>query len=66
MEVKESVMQNYFNTIKKQLQHRIWSKIEKSWYKTEDGNIPNNWPGRTSDYKRITKKINKENYTFTY
>lgn len=33
-----------------------------SWYKTADGRITNNWPNSTLTYKRMTKRVNWDDY----
>ena len=58
LEVKNEVMENYYQAIQLRLKKMIWTTVEKSWYISEDGNSPNNWPGRTWEYMRKTKKAN--------
>lgn len=65
MEVKPSAMNAYHQTTQERLKHMIWDKIDNSWYKSETGNIPNNYPGRTMEYKRKTKRVKFEDYSFS-
>ncbi len=65
MEVKASVIDSYYEEIQSRLKKMIWSKIENSWYQSANGNIPNNWPGRTMEYTRRTKKVNLEDYNLS-
>ena len=58
VEVKKSIINTYFNEIQSRLENMIWSKIENSWYTSSTGQIPNNWPGRTMEYSKRTRKVN--------
>jgi len=62
MDIKVSIMQSYHDTIQRRLQKMIWAEIDQSWYKSASGNLPNNWPGRTMEYARITKDVDFSNY----
>jgi len=62
LEVKEDVINTYHTETQERLDNMIWASINDSWYKSENGNIPNNYPGRTMEYKRKTKKVNFEDY----
>ena len=57
LEVKKDVLQNYHDSIQQRLRKMIWTKIETSWYQSKNGDIPNNWPGRTMEYMRKTKRV---------
>lgn len=65
IEVKTSALDKYYNEIQSRLENMIWSKIENSWYKSPNGNIPNNWPGRTMEYTRRTKKVQFDDYNIS-
>ncbi len=65
MEVKTAAIDKYYGKIQSRLKNMIWSKIENSWYQSPNGNIPNNWPGRTMEYTRRTKKVNLDDYNLT-
>ena len=58
LEVKNKVMEYYHESIQKRLKKMIWTTVEKSWYISKNGNLPNNWPGRTWEYMRKTKRVN--------
>ena len=62
IEVKEKDMNTYHQSTQKRLQEMIWAKVEDSWYKSANGNIPNNYPGRTMEYIRKTKKVDFGKY----
>jgi len=40
----------------------IWANIDNSWYKSESGDLPNNYPGRTMEYIRDTRKVDFSDY----
>ncbi|MBT8220946.1 MAG: NAD(P)/FAD-dependent oxidoreductase [Bacteroidia bacterium] len=60
--IKNSAFETYNQEIQERLQNSIWAQIEKSWYKSASGHIPNNWPGRTMEYLRRTKKVDFSAY----
>ena len=62
LEVKKEVMENYHAGIQKRLKKMIWLTVEKSWYISKNGNLPNNWPGRTWEYMRRTKEVNYRDF----
>ena len=57
LEVKKEVLQKYHDSIQERLRNMIWTKIEMSWYQSKNGDIPNNWPGRTMEYTRRTRRV---------
>lgn len=65
LEVKKTVMQEYYQQTQERLKNMIWAVIEDSWYKSADGNQPNNYPGRTMEYIRVTKKVDFEAFEVT-
>jgi len=65
MEVKPSVMDSYYQDIQARLQKMIWASIDKSWYKDANGDLANNYPGRTLEYIRKTKHVNFEEFYFS-
>ena len=60
IEVKEKSLEFYHNESQRRLNNMVWAQIDKSWYKSESGNIPNNYAGRTMEYMRATKKVRFE------
>ncbi len=62
-EVKRIVLEQYYKKIKRRLQGMIWTTIDHSWYQTSNGDLPNNWPGRTMEYTRKTKKVDFSKFT---
>lgn len=62
LEVTPATMKKYHDEIQKRLKEMIWTTVEKSWYISKSGNLPNNWPGRTWEYMRRTKVFNFKDY----
>jgi len=62
IDVKPDVIDDYHHSIQKRLQEMIWAKVDQSWYQSANGNIPNNWPGRTMEYMKRTKNVNFSDY----
>jgi len=62
LDVKEDRMLSYHQNIQKRLRGMIWANIDNSWYKSESGDLPNNYPGRTMEYIRDTRKVDFSDY----
>ena len=62
IEIKESVLEDYYRSTQERLKNMVWAQIENSWYKSANGSIPNNYPGRTMEYERATRKIDFSQY----
>ena len=60
--VKTNIVNEYHARIQNQLKKMIWARVENSWYKSADGNIPNNNPQRITKYQRLTRKVNFKEY----
>jgi hypothetical protein len=50
LNLRAKVLEDYNRRIQHELQGSAWAATGKSWYKTEDGTITNNWPGTTVRY----------------
>lgn len=62
LEIKPAIINAYHETTQNRLKNMIWTTVEDSWYKSANGNVPNNYPGRTMEYIRQTKTVNFEEY----
>lgn len=62
LEIKENIINTHHKKTQERLENMIWASIEDSWYKSESGNIPNNYPGRTMEYQQQTKRVNFDEY----
>ncbi len=61
VEVTVPAQTSFEQEMQRRLRKMVWSRIDKSWYKTND-RISNNWPGRTWEYMRRTAKIDWDHY----
>jgi cation diffusion facilitator CzcD-associated flavoprotein CzcO len=64
LNVKASVQKKYNEWVQQRLQKSVWASVNKSWYKTKEGKITNNWVGRTTEYRRKTRSVNPDDYEF--
>lgn len=62
VDVKKKKLNEYYLSTQNRLKNMIWGTVENSWYKSASGNIPNNYPGRTMEYMRLTKKFRPNDY----
>jgi len=62
IDISLTAMQSYHQDAQKRLGEMIWASVENSWYKSANGNIPNNYPGRTMEYMKKTKKVDFDVY----
>ncbi len=58
LEIKSKVVEEYFSELQQRLSKMIWSSIDQSWYQSASGFVVNNFPGRTMEYMRRTKRVN--------
>lgn len=59
--VKKEVQDSFNKEIQSRLKNTAWNQLTQSWYRVE-GKITNNWPGRTMEYNRRTKKVKWSDY----
>ena len=50
IELRRDAMESFDARVQQELQRTAWAAIDKSWYKTENGRITNNWSGSTIRY----------------
>jgi cation diffusion facilitator CzcD-associated flavoprotein CzcO len=50
IDLRREVMESFDDRIQRELQRTVWAATVKSWYKTADGRITNNWSGSTIRY----------------
>ena len=65
LDIKKERMEEYHQSTQKRLKDMIWAQIDDSWYKSANGNIPNNYPGRTMEYIKKTKQVNFKDYNIS-
>jgi cation diffusion facilitator CzcD-associated flavoprotein CzcO len=62
LDLKRSSMDEYDARVQNELQATVWASTGKSWYKTKDGRITNNWSGSTIRYWWNTRRADLKNY----
>ncbi len=50
IDLSRDVMESFDARVQRELKRTVWAATGKSWYKTEDGRITNNWSGSTIRY----------------
>ena len=50
IDLRRDVMESFDAKVQQELQRTVWAATGKSWYKTDDGRITNNWSGSTIRY----------------
>jgi cation diffusion facilitator CzcD-associated flavoprotein CzcO len=65
LNVKTDVQKVYNASIQERLQKSSWAAVDQSWYKNDQGKVTNNWAGRTTEYRKLTKHMNPDDYEFS-
>jgi cation diffusion facilitator CzcD-associated flavoprotein CzcO len=65
LNVKTDVQKRYNASIQERLQKSSWAAVDQSWYKNDQGKVTNNWAGRTTEYRKLTKHVNPDDYEFS-
>lgn len=60
--VKPAVHRAFNEKLQQRLANTVWSAGCSSWYHNAAGRITNNWPGRTEEYRNLTKRVDLEDY----
>lgn len=63
LDVKADVQRGYNDWVQERMTGKVWTAIEKSWYK-RNGKVTNNWVGRTTEYMKRTKSMDPQDYRF--
>lgn len=64
LDVKESIMRAYNESIQKQMRNTVWQAGCTSWYQNEAGKNTNNWPTFTFTYRAQTHQVKPSDYHF--
>ncbi|MEV5503621.1 NAD(P)/FAD-dependent oxidoreductase [Nonomuraea fuscirosea] len=56
MEVRPEAMAAWRRQLDAAMARMVWGEGCRSWYKTADGRVTNNWPGPTTLYRRLTAR----------
>ena len=62
LDLRRDVMAAYNARLQEELGRTVWAATGKSWYKTEDGRITNNWSGTTTRYWWRTRRADLSCY----
>ncbi|MEV6300095.1 NAD(P)/FAD-dependent oxidoreductase [Actinoplanes sp. NPDC051861] len=62
LEVREDRATTYDTEIQKRLAHTVWTGCQ-SWYRTATGRIVTNWPGKATEYRRRTARLDPTDFT---
>jgi cation diffusion facilitator CzcD-associated flavoprotein CzcO len=62
IDLRADVMESYNAKLQQELSRTVWSATGKSWYKTSDGKITNNWSGTTARYWWRTRRADLRLY----
>jgi hypothetical protein len=65
IEIRPDALDAYYGRITRSLEGTAWAATGKSWYKTADGTITNNWPGTTVRYWWETRRSDLNVYRVT-
>lgn len=61
IDVRPEVQRRYNDELQARLAETAWTTIEDSWY-LQNGKVTNNWPGRTTEYRRRTNRCDLTDY----
>jgi cation diffusion facilitator CzcD-associated flavoprotein CzcO len=64
MEIRPDVLERFEADIETAAADTVWLASCDNWYKTEQGRLVNNWPGRTTDYWRATVDGGPQDFSF--
>ena len=62
IELRRNVLEAYNERLQRELAGTVWAATGKSWYKTDDGTITNNWSGPTIRYWWKTLRADLHDY----
>ncbi|MFF5991783.1 flavin-containing monooxygenase [Prauserella flavalba] len=57
LDVRPVAEQEWDTEVQTRLARSVWTRCS-SWYRNEHGRVVSNWPGRTHEYRRRTRKVN--------
>ena len=55
-------MARFNEQLEQQLERSVWSQVENSWYRLQNGRITNNWSGTTLAYWWLTRRPDFQAY----
>jgi len=64
-EVRPEAEERWDHEVQRRLSRSVWTRCQ-SWYRNRHGRVVTNWPGRTREYRRRTRRFDTENYRMIY
>lgn len=64
MDVRPEREAGYTHRIRSRLEDTVWAGDCGSWYRTAAGHQTNNWPGFTFTFRRMTARLDRNDYRF--
>lgn len=61
VDVRPEVQEQYNREMQSRLAESSWATVGDSWY-VQDGKVTNNWPGRTTEYRKRTRHCDLADY----
>lgn len=62
LDVREDVYRTYSDEMQERLSKLVWAQGCGTWYTTDDGLNPTNWPGKTREYWDRTARLCREDF----
>lgn len=62
IDLRSDVMEAYNQKLERELARTVWAVTPRSWYKTREGRITNNWSGSTARYWWKTRRADLRLY----
>jgi hypothetical protein len=64
MEVRPEAMEGWRRALGTAMDAMVWGAGCDSWYKNAEGRVTNNWPRRTTVYRRLTREPHPTAFQF--
>ncbi|SFQ49492.1 Predicted flavoprotein CzcO associated with the cation diffusion facilitator CzcD [Amycolatopsis arida] len=61
LDVRTEVERRWDDEVQRRLARSVWTRC-RSWYRNEHGRVVANWPGRTGEYRRRTRRFDVTDY----
>lgn len=61
LDVRPEAEQRWDDEMQGRLARSVWTRCS-NWYRTAQGRVVSNWPGRTAEYRRRTRRLNPRDF----
>jgi cation diffusion facilitator CzcD-associated flavoprotein CzcO len=61
LDVRPEVQRASDDEVQRRLRHSVWTSC-RSWYRTDEGRVVNNWPGFMAEYEHLTRHVDPAEY----